>query len=100
MFVLSPKLGATSSVTIHVPRPTAQTRRTVFPKEGEGRWGSSLLFVKEQEELGFVTVTVSQEGSVVELSKPMDQNSCQALRRARGRAEVWTPTSSKESFTC
>lgn len=42
--VLSPKLGAPSSVTIHVPRPTAQTRRTAFPKEGGGRWGSSLLW--------------------------------------------------------
>lgn len=78
--VLSPKPGAPSRVTAHVPR--AQTRRTVFPKEGGGRWGSSLLwwgssllFHKEQEELGFVTVTVSREGSVVELSKLMDQNS-------------------------
>lgn len=82
--MLSPKLGATSSVTIHVPGPPAQTRRTVFPKEGGGKWGSSLLSCKEQEQLGFVTVTVSREGSVVELSKPMDQNSCQALRRAGG----------------
>lgn len=82
--VLSPKLGAPSSVTVHVPRSRAQSRRTVFPKEGGGRWGSSLLFHKEQEELGFVTVTVSPEGSVVELSKPMDQNSCQALGRTQG----------------
>lgn len=80
--MLSPKLGAPSSVTAHVPR--AQTRRTVFPKEGGASWGSSLLFHKEQEELGCVTVTVSREGSVVELSKPMDQNSCQALRRTQG----------------
>lgn len=63
---------------------TAQTRRPVFPKEGGGRLGSSLLFHEEQEELGLVPVTVSREGSVVELSKPTDQKSCQALRRARG----------------
>lgn len=79
---------------------TAQTRRTVFPKEGGGRLSSSLLFHEEQEELGLVPVTVSREGSVVELSKPTDQKSCQALRRARGEAGVYTPTSSKESFTC
>lgn len=93
--VLSPKLRATSSVTIHAPRPTAQTRRTAFPKEGGGRWDSSLLFCKEQEELGFVTVSVSQEGSVVELSKPTDQNSCQALRRARGGLGSRPPPAAK-----
>lgn len=91
--VLSPKLGAPSSVTAHMPR--AQTRRTVFPKEGGARWGSSLLFHKEQEELGFVTVTVSQERSVVELSKPMDQNSCQALRRTQGGPGSRPPPATK-----
>lgn len=37
---------------IQCDNPCAQTRRAVFPKEGGGRWGSSLLFLQRTGEIG------------------------------------------------
>lgn len=102
--LLSPKLGAPSSVTAHVPR--AQTRRTVFPKEGGARWGSSLLW------WGFIPAFPQRTGGIgvcycYRISRKVRGGIIQTHgskqlpgfeEDSRG-ARVKTPTSSKESFT-
>lgn len=58
------------------------------------------FFAKNRRNWGFVTITVSREGSVVEFIQVYGLKQAPGFEEGLWGAGVWTPTSSKESFTC